>query len=149
MARSEVSVRRRARCRVDRVRPAPRPHRAGHRRRRDGARPGHRGGVQQGEHTARRRRGVAIDVSRRGGTATDPRTAPKGGDNDMMLALYTRAQPAWAGLKSRFVDERGVVSTEYGLLLVLIALAIVAAATALGLAIAGVFNKANTKLGGV
>jgi len=67
----------------------------------------------------------------------------------MMLALYTRAQTAWAGLKSRFVDERGVVSTEYGLLLVLIALAIVAAATALGLAIAGVFNKANTKLGGV
>jgi len=42
-----------------------------------------------------------------------------------------------------------VVSTEYGLLLVLIALAVVAAATALGLAIAGVFDKANTQLGGV
>ena len=67
----------------------------------------------------------------------------------MMLALYTRAQNAWHGLTSRFVDERGVVSTEYGLLLVLIALAIVAAATALGLAISGVFSKANTKLGGV
>jgi Flp pilus assembly pilin Flp len=67
----------------------------------------------------------------------------------MMLALYTRAQSTWAGVKSRFVDERGVVSTEYGLLLVLIALAIVAAATALGLAISGVFTKANTKLGGV
>ena len=67
----------------------------------------------------------------------------------MFLGIATRAQVAWHSLKSRFVDERGVVSTEYGLLLVLIALAIVAAATALGLAIAGVFNKADTKLGGV
>ena len=67
----------------------------------------------------------------------------------MMLGLYTKARTMWAGVTSRLVDERGVVSTEYGLLLVLIALAIVAAATALGLAIAGVFNKANTKLGGV
>ena len=67
----------------------------------------------------------------------------------MMLALYTRTQTAWHGLKSRFVDERGVVSTEYGLLLVLIALAIVAAATALGLAISGVFNKSSGQLGGV
>jgi Flp pilus assembly pilin Flp len=67
----------------------------------------------------------------------------------MMLALYTRAQTAWAGVKSRLLDERGVVSTEYGLLLVLIALAIIAAATAFGLVIAGVFNKANTQLGGV
>jgi Flp pilus assembly pilin Flp len=67
----------------------------------------------------------------------------------MMLALYTRAQTTWAGVKSRLVDERGVVSTEYGLLLVLIALAIVAAATALGLVIAGVFNKGTTQLGSV
>ena len=65
-----------------------------------------------------------------------------------MLSLFTRAQTAWSSLKSRFVDERGVVSTEYGLLLVLIALAIVAAATALGLAIAGVFDDANSQLGG-
>jgi Flp pilus assembly pilin Flp len=67
----------------------------------------------------------------------------------MLLGIYTKAQTMWHSAKSRFVDERGVVSTEYGLLLVLIALAIVAAATALGLAIAGVFNKANTQLGGV
>ena len=67
----------------------------------------------------------------------------------MLLGLYTRVNTMWSSVKSRFVDERGVVSTEYGLLLVLIALAIVAAATALGLAIAGVFNKANTQLGGV
>ena len=67
----------------------------------------------------------------------------------MMLSLYVRTRTAWAGVTSRLRDERGVVSTEYGLLLVLIALAVVAAATALGLAIAGVFDKANTQLGGV
>jgi Flp pilus assembly pilin Flp len=67
----------------------------------------------------------------------------------MMLGLYTKARTMWAGVTSRLVDERGVVSTEYGLLLVLIALAIVAAATALGLAITGVFDKGTTQIGGV
>jgi Flp pilus assembly pilin Flp len=67
----------------------------------------------------------------------------------MLLGTYVRATTFWHGVKSRFVDERGAVSTEYGLLLVLIALAIVAAATALGVAISGVFNKGTTKLGGV
>ena len=43
-------------------------------------------------------------------------------------------------------DDSGAVSTEYGLLLVLIALAIIAAATALGLAIAGVFDRGSTAL---
>ena len=66
----------------------------------------------------------------------------------MLLGLYTKTHIAWHSFKSRVVDERGVVSTEYGLLLVLIALAIVAAATALGLAVAGVFNKGTTQLGG-
>jgi Flp pilus assembly pilin Flp len=63
--------------------------------------------------------------------------------------MFLQAQTAWNFLKSRLSNERGVVSTEYGLLLVLIALAIVAAATALGLAIAGVFGDANSELGGV
>ena len=67
----------------------------------------------------------------------------------MMLSLFTKAQTTWAGVKSRLLDERGVVSTEYGLLLVLIALAIIAAATALGLAVAGVFDKGSSQLGGV
>ena len=68
----------------------------------------------------------------------------------MMLNLYVKARTAWAGVTSRLAgDERGVVSTEYGLLLVLIALAIVAAATALGLAITGVFNTGTNQLGGV
>jgi Flp pilus assembly pilin Flp len=52
-------------------------------------------------------------------------------------------------LKAKFRREDGAVSTEYGLLLVLIALAIVAAATALGLAISGVFSRASNSLGPV
>ncbi len=67
----------------------------------------------------------------------------------MLLGLYTKAQSFWAGIRGKFEDEKGAVSTEYGLLLVLIALAIVAAATALGMAIAGVFDNAGTELGGV
>jgi pilus assembly protein Flp/PilA len=51
--------------------------------------------------------------------------------------------------RARFPREDGAVATEYGLLLVLIALAIVLAATALGAAISGVFNDGATELGGV
>ena len=67
----------------------------------------------------------------------------------MLLGLYTKAQTTWFSLRRKFTNEDGVVSTEYGLLLVLIALAIVIAATALGLKIAGVFDKADTELGKV
>jgi len=52
-------------------------------------------------------------------------------------------------LRARFAGEDGAVATEYGLLLVLIAIAIVVAAGALGLAIAGVFDQGTTELGGV
>jgi Flp pilus assembly pilin Flp len=49
-------------------------------------------------------------------------------------------------LRARFAREDGAVATEYGLLLVLVAIAIIGAATALGLAIAGVFNQAEGAL---
>jgi pilus assembly protein Flp/PilA len=52
-------------------------------------------------------------------------------------------------LRARFPREDGAVATEYGLLLVLIALAIVVAAGALGVAISGVFEDGSTELGGV
>ncbi len=52
-------------------------------------------------------------------------------------------------VRARFPREDGAVATEYGLLLVLIALAIVLAATALGAAISGVFTDAETELQGV
>jgi Flp pilus assembly pilin Flp len=49
-------------------------------------------------------------------------------------------------LRARFPREDGAVATEYGLLLVLIALAIILAAGALGVAISGVFEDASTEL---
>lgn len=60
-----------------------------------------------------------------------------------MLSIF---QTGAAYLKARFAREDGAVATEYGLLLVLIALAIVVAATALGLAIAGVFEEGSSSL---
>ena len=67
----------------------------------------------------------------------------------MFLALYVGAQTLWADLRGKVMREDGAVATEYALLLVLIALAIIAAAIALGLAIAGVFTRGATTLGGV
>jgi Flp pilus assembly pilin Flp len=51
-------------------------------------------------------------------------------------------------LRARFPREDGAVATEYGLLLVLIALVIAAGATALGITLNSVFNRSNTSLGG-
>lgn len=67
----------------------------------------------------------------------------------MFLALYVGAQTLVADLRGKLRREDGAVATEYALLLVLIALAIIAAAIALGVAIAGVFNRGATTLGGV
>jgi Flp pilus assembly pilin Flp len=63
-----------------------------------------------------------------------------------MLGFYVKAQTLWAGLRDRMVREDGAVATEYALLLVLIAIAIVAAAYALGQAIVGKFTQAQTCL---
>jgi Flp pilus assembly pilin Flp len=67
----------------------------------------------------------------------------------MFLALYVGAQTLWADLRGKVMREDGAVATEYALLLVLIALAIIAAAIALGVAIAAVFDRGATTLGGV
>ena len=67
----------------------------------------------------------------------------------MFLALYAGAQTVLASLRSKMTREDGAVATEYALLLVLIALAIITAATLLGLAIAGVFDAGSSTLGGV
>jgi Flp pilus assembly pilin Flp len=53
----------------------------------------------------------------------------------MVLGLYTRLRVMWLGFRSHFENEDGAVATEYALLLVLVAIAIIAGATALGLAI--------------
>jgi Flp pilus assembly pilin Flp len=60
---------------------------------------------------------------------------------DMIMAGVTY-------LRHRFPREDGAVATEYGLLLVLIALVIAAGATALGITLLGVFNNADSSLKG-
>ena len=67
----------------------------------------------------------------------------------MFLALYVGAQTLMADLRSKVRGEDGAVATEYALLLVLIALAIIAAAIALGVAIANVFQSGADTLGTV
>ncbi|HVD70390.1 MAG TPA: Flp family type IVb pilin [Actinomycetota bacterium] len=67
----------------------------------------------------------------------------------MFLALYVGAQTLMADLRSKVRGEDGAVATEYALLLVLIALAIITAAIAIGTAIAAVFNRGASTLGGV
>jgi len=51
-------------------------------------------------------------------------------------------------LMARFRREDGAVATEYGLLLFLVALAIIVALVALGAALVGVFNSGASELGG-
>jgi Flp pilus assembly pilin Flp len=68
----------------------------------------------------------------------------------MLLSLYAKGTTlAWGmrdGIRARITNEDGAVATEYGLLLVLVALAIVVAATALGIAIGKVFSDGKTAL---
>ena len=59
----------------------------------------------------------------------------------MLLQLFTRMAATWVGLRARMEDESGVLATEYIILLVLIALALIGGATALGIAIN---NKLST-----
>jgi Flp pilus assembly pilin Flp len=70
----------------------------------------------------------------------------------MFLALYVGAQTLTADLRgkviSRLKREDGAVATEYALLLVLIAVTIIAAATALGLAIQAVMQSGADTLNG-
>jgi pilus assembly protein Flp/PilA len=63
-----------------------------------------------------------------------------------MLGLYTRLKSGWLHLTRGIRNEDGAVATEYGLLLVLIALAIIVGATALGIAINNLFNNAAGRL---
>ncbi|MEP7032467.1 MAG: Flp family type IVb pilin [Actinomycetota bacterium] len=66
----------------------------------------------------------------------------------MLLHLYVKAKTLLWGARDKITNEDGAVATEYGLLLVLIAIAIVAAATALGVAISGVFTRGKDSLSG-
>lgn len=62
--------------------------------------------------------------------------------------MLTTLQACGYYLMARFRREDGAVATEYGLLLFLVALAIILALGALAAALVGVFNSGATKLGG-
>ncbi len=70
----------------------------------------------------------------------------------MFLALYVGAQTLATDLRGKMISrlkrEDGAVATEYALLLVLIAVTIIAAATALGLAIQAVMQSGADTLNG-
>jgi pilus assembly protein Flp/PilA len=65
----------------------------------------------------------------------------------MLLSLFTRLQATWLGIRSHIEDEDGAVATEYALLLVFVALAIIAGATALGIAINARLTDASNTVG--
>jgi pilus assembly protein Flp/PilA len=63
-----------------------------------------------------------------------------------MLSLYTGLKSGWFHLTRRVRNEDGAVATEYGLLLVLVALGIIIGAGLLGVAINNLFTDAATEL---
>jgi Flp pilus assembly pilin Flp len=67
----------------------------------------------------------------------------KGGE-EVLLGLYVKMQSKWAGLRSRMENEHGAVATEYVVLLVLIAIAIIAGASVLAAAINAKFECASS-----
>jgi Flp pilus assembly pilin Flp len=62
----------------------------------------------------------------------------------MLLGLYVRLTGVLGGIKARLTNEDGVLATEYIILLVLIALAIIVGATALGVAINNKLKSASS-----
>jgi Flp pilus assembly pilin Flp len=67
----------------------------------------------------------------------------------MFLDFYVKAKTFFWGIRDGFTREDGAVATEYGLLLALVALAIIAALVALAVALKAVFNDSATELGTV
>lgn len=67
----------------------------------------------------------------------------------MLLHLYVKATTFLWGARDKITNEDGAVATEYGLLLVLIALVIILAVTALGVAVKAIFFNSSKALGGV
>jgi Flp pilus assembly pilin Flp len=64
----------------------------------------------------------------------------------MLLDFYVKAKTFLWGVRDGFTREDGAVATEYGLLLFLVAVAIVIAVGALGLALKAVFESAKDSL---
>lgn len=58
----------------------------------------------------------------------------------MVETLIATSRILGTALHRRIAGERGAVATEYGLLLLLVALVIIAAVTAFGIAVSGLFT---------
>ena len=67
----------------------------------------------------------------------------------MLLDLYTKIQSLWLSFRSRLENEDGVIATEYIIMLVLVALAIIAGATYLGIKINSKLSAAGDSVGGI
>ncbi|GAB3518126.1 Flp family type IVb pilin [Arthrobacter monumenti] len=64
-----------------------------------------------------------------------------------MLHLYATIQTMFLGAKDRLTnDERGATAVEYGIMVALIAVAIILAVTTLGTDIAALFGKVSGKI---
>jgi len=66
----------------------------------------------------------------------------------VFLGLIARVQVFWADLRGRIAGESGAVATEYVLLLIFVAVAIVAAATFFGIALGDGYKEACAPLNG-
>jgi Flp pilus assembly pilin Flp len=64
----------------------------------------------------------------------------------MLLDLYVKIQSAWLSFRSRLENEDGVIATEYIIMLVLVALAIIAGATYLGIQINNKLSDAGNQV---
>ena len=73
------------------------------------------------------------------------RDEPEGGS--VLLGLTTRVQVFLSRWRERIAGEAGAVATEYVLLLIFVAVAIVAAATLFGVALGDSYKEACAPLG--
>jgi len=68
--------------------------------------------------------------------------------NTQLTRAFVFAQNGVADLKERAAEDRGAVMAEYGLLLALIAVAIIVTLTVFKNSLTSVFTSANTELNG-
>jgi len=66
----------------------------------------------------------------------------------LLLGLFSRVQTRWRTIRERLEVEAGAVATEYALLLILIALAIIVAAGVFGTALAARYTSACNSVRG-
>jgi Flp pilus assembly pilin Flp len=67
----------------------------------------------------------------------------------MLLDFYSKLQAAWLSFRSRLENEDGVIATEYIIMLVLVALAIIAGATYLGIQINNKLSASGNSVTGI